>query len=130
MAAFLSTTLWRTQRLLKSRVSSSGSGSSTRPYLYVASIPYHPLDYRPEHSYSDHLQNTGALVTSDLIAGYIKASAPGVTKIAGVTSKHASIASNYLQSEVDKAARGEYPSEFLTSDLMGYLDAPSSNSKL
>jgi len=74
--------------------------------------------------------DTGATVTRELIAEYIKASTPGVAKIAGVTSKHVSIASTYLQSEVDKAAKGQYPSEFLTSDLMQYLDAPSPNGKL
>lgn len=71
-----------------------------------------------------HSQDTGAPITPDLIASYIKDSSPSVTKIAGVTEKHLDIAVKYLQSEVDKAVKGQWPSEFLTSDLMGYLDAP------
>jgi len=44
-----------------------------------------------------------------------------------VNKKHVEIAAKYLQSEVDKAVHGQYPSEFLTSDLIQYLDPPSNN---
>jgi hypothetical protein len=70
-------------------------------------------------------QDTGAPVTPALVASYIKSSLPAVGKIAGVSSTHVDIAAAYLQSEVDKAGRGEYPSEFLTSNLMVHLDKPS-----
>lgn len=70
------------------------------------------------------LLSSGTPITSSLVASYISETLPGVTKIAGVEQRHADIAAKYLQGEVDKAARGEWPSEFLTSDLMPYLDAP------
>lgn len=93
----------------------------SRAYIF----PIRPTAFN--YDLAEQLQDTGAPVTPDLIAGYIRASAPGVTKIAGVNNRHAEIAAKYLQSEVDKAARGQYPSEFLTSDLMRYLDPPGHN---
>lgn len=63
-------------------------------------------------------------ITPELIASYIAESLPSVAKIGGVSSTHVEIAAKYLQSEVDKGVKGEYCSEFLTSDLMPYLDQP------
>ena len=51
-------------------------------------------------------------------------------KIAGVKHHHVDIAAKYLSNEVAKGARGEYASDFLTSDLMKYLDAESTGAKL
>ena len=70
--------------------------------------------------------DTGDVITPQLIASYIAESLPSVGKIGGVSSAHVEIAAKYLQSEVDKGAKGEYCSEFLTSDLMPFLDQPSS----
>ncbi|KAF8306036.1 malate synthase [Clavulina sp. PMI_390] len=69
----------------------------------------------------------GTPITADWVASLIKEYLPGVKKIGGVTETHADIAAKYLQSEVDKATRGEYCSDFLTSDLMKYLDAPATS---
>lgn len=100
---------------------------SPRKLLIVPSIPL--ITERSSGHFTPSVKDTGAPITPELIAGYIKASAPSVAKIAGVNRKHAEIAAKYLQSEVDKAARGQYPSEFLTSDLMQYLDPPSTGNK-
>ncbi|KAF9511716.1 hypothetical protein BS47DRAFT_1394948 [Hydnum rufescens UP504] len=80
--------------------------------------------------YHGALLDSGVRITPALISGYIAHFAPGVSKIAGVTSKHIKIASVYLNEEVARAGRGQYASEFLTSDLMKYLDGPDGQAKL
>ncbi|KAG9015382.1 hypothetical protein FRB95_014910 [Tulasnella sp. JGI-2019a] len=69
-----------------------------------------------------HGANTddGQMITSELIDSYIKTAAKHI-KISGVTDRHVQIASKYLSEQVRK----ERASEFLTSDLMGYLDGGS-----
>ncbi|KAG8905993.1 hypothetical protein FRB99_007850 [Tulasnella sp. 403] len=63
--------------------------------------------------------DNGKLVTPELIDSYIKTTALGVTKtVSGVTNKHVEIAAKYLSEQI----RREKPSEFLTVDLMGYLE--------
>ena len=69
-------------------------------------------------------------VTPALVSGFIAEFAPGVSKIAGVTPKHVKIASAYLSEEIAKAGRGQYASEFLTSDLMKYLDGADGKARL
>lgn len=76
------------------------------------------------------LSDTGAPITPSLIAQYVEQSLPAVKKIGGVSERHVGIAKEYLMSEVEKAQRGEWCSEFLTSDLMHYLDGKDSGAKL
>ncbi|KAG8926311.1 hypothetical protein FRC02_008977 [Tulasnella sp. 418] len=65
------------------------------------------------------VMDNGKPVTPELIDSFISSIAPGISKtIAGVTSKHVDIASRYLGEQV----RQDKASEFLTSDLLGYLD--------
>jgi malate synthase len=46
--------------------------------------------------------------------------APGITKIvSGINQQHVDIAAAYLSAQVKR----EWPSDFLTSDLMPYLEA-------
>lgn len=66
--------------------------------------------------------DNGKLVTPEYIDSYIKTTAPGLTKtISGVTDHHVEIACNYLSQQIRK----DRPSEFLTTDLYGYLDGGS-----
>jgi len=71
--------------------------------------------------------DTGVTVTADYVKSQISAIAPQITSlVANVKSAHVEIAKAYLIGEIDKAAKGQYASEFLTSDLMPYLDAQTS----
>lgn len=118
---------WRTLRRLRLLVSSSGNGYTTVPSSYVL---FSFLLFSQSTNTSTATQDTGAPITPALIAAYIAESTPSVTKIAGVSAKHAEIASKYLTEEVAKAGRGQYASEFLTSDLMPYLDQAEDKAKL
>ncbi|KAF7305971.1 Malate synthase [Mycena chlorophos] len=61
---------------------------------------------------------TGEAVTAELVDELVSELAPGVKKIApGVKESDVKIAAEYLKKQVRK----EWPSEFLTSDLMSYL---------
>ncbi|KAK0240695.1 malate synthase [Armillaria nabsnona] len=62
--------------------------------------------------------DTGELITKELIDTWVDELAPGIKKLApGVRDADVVIAKDYLKHQV----RGEWPSEFLTSDLMPYL---------
>ncbi|KAK0476788.1 putative malate synthase [Armillaria novae-zelandiae] len=62
--------------------------------------------------------DTGELITKELIDAWVDELAPGIKKLApGVKDADVVIAKDYLKHQV----RGEWPSEFLTSDLMPYL---------
>jgi malate synthase len=61
--------------------------------------------------------DTGETVTAEYIDNAIKEAAPQVS-IAGVSANQVKIAGKYLSDQVRKA----YASDFLTSDLMGYLE--------
>ncbi|KAG6848334.1 hypothetical protein H0H93_001137 [Arthromyces matolae] len=61
---------------------------------------------------------TGHPVTVEYIDSLVEELAPGVKKVApGVKEEHVKIAAEYLKGQVRK----QWPSEFLTSDLMSYL---------
>lgn len=63
--------------------------------------------------------SNGKPITPELIDSYIKTTSQGLAKrIAGSTDKHVDIASRYLSEQVRKA----HASDFLTVDLLGYLD--------
>ena len=64
--------------------------------------------------------DNGKLVTPEYIDSFIRTTAKGI-KIAGVTDKHIDIATRYLSDQI----RREKASEFLTTDLLGYLDGGS-----
>ena len=58
-------------------------------------------------------------MTPEYVDGFIKVTAKGLSKsIAGVTERHVDIACRYLGEQIRK----ERASEFLTVDLMGYLE--------
>lgn len=62
--------------------------------------------------------DSGQPITVEYIDALIKELAPGIKKLApGVKEEHVQVAAEYLRSQVRK----QWPSEFLTSDLMGYL---------
>ena len=62
--------------------------------------------------------NTGEPITVAYVDGLIDKLAPGIKKLApGVTDADLQVAVQYLKGQV----RREWPSEFLTSDLMPYL---------
>ncbi|THU94189.1 malate synthase [Dendrothele bispora CBS 962.96] len=62
--------------------------------------------------------DTGELITADYVDKRIDEIAPGIKKIApGVKDDNLKITVEYLKSQIRK----EWPSEFLTSDLMPYL---------
>lgn len=65
-------------------------------------------------------------ITADLIEGYITETSPSVHKIAGVKPEHVQIATQYLKDQV----KAPLASEFLTSDLMEYLDGAAGKSRL
>lgn len=68
--------------------------------------------------YGARLQS-GETVTPELIDGVIGEVAPGITKVvAGVNNDQVQASSEYLKSQIRK----QWPSEFLTSDLMEYLE--------
>ena len=61
---------------------------------------------------------SGQPVTPALIDAIIAEVSPTIPKlVGGVTEEHVKLTSDYLKAQVRK----EWPSEFLTSDLMGYL---------
>ncbi|KAF9467445.1 malate synthase [Collybia nuda] len=67
--------------------------------------------------YASRLEN-GQPITAEYIDGLIKELSPGIKKLApGVKDEHVQVAVEYLRSQVRK----QWPSEFLTSDLMPYL---------
>lgn len=69
--------------------------------------------------YSSRLES-GQPVTVEYIDALIKELAPGIKKLApGVKEEHVRVAAEYLRAQVRK----QWPSEFLTSDLMGHLAA-------
>lgn len=64
------------------------------------------------------LSSSGASITPAYIDKVIDSFAPKVSKlVAGVKDENVKIAADYLKAQV----RQEWPSEFLTSDLMGEL---------
>jgi len=67
--------------------------------------------------YGSRLES-GKPVTVEYIDALVKELEPSVKKIApGVKDEHVRVAAEYLKAQVRKP----WPSEFLTSDLMGYL---------
>ena len=64
--------------------------------------------------------DTGEPITPEFIDSLIAEVAPTIKKlVAGVTDEHVTITSEYIKKQV----RRHWPSEFLTSDLMYYLEA-------
>jgi len=64
--------------------------------------------------------DSGETVTPALVDAVVADVAPGITKLVpGVKDEHVRIAADYLKQQV----RAHWPSEFLTSDLMYYLEA-------
>lgn len=62
----------------------------------------------------------GETVTPALIDAVIREVAPGIRKVVpGAKEEHVQISADYLRGQVRK----QWPSEFLTSDLMGHLEA-------
>lgn len=62
--------------------------------------------------------DTGKPVTLEYVDGLVEELAPGIKKLApGVKEDHVRVAAEYLKGQVRK----QWPSEFLTSDLMPYL---------
>ncbi|EIW82842.1 malate synthase [Coniophora puteana RWD-64-598 SS2] len=62
--------------------------------------------------------DTGELITVEFVDRIIAEQAPGIKKIApGIKDEHLKITTAYLKSQI----RQQWPSEFLTSDLMPYL---------
>lgn len=60
----------------------------------------------------------GQLITAEYIDEFIKELAPGIKKIVpGVKDENLKLAEDYLKAQIRK----QWPSEFLTSDLMPYL---------
>lgn len=60
----------------------------------------------------------GQLITAEYIDGFIKELGPGVQKLVpGVKDQHVKLADEYLRLQIRK----QWPSEFLTSDLMPYI---------
>lgn len=64
--------------------------------------------------------NSGQPITVEYVDHIIKELAPGISKLApGVKDEHVKVAVEYLKGQI----RQQWPSEFLTSDLMVYLAA-------
>ncbi len=64
--------------------------------------------------------DSGEVITPEYLDSVIEAVAPTITKlVAGSKDEHLKITKNYLKTQVRK----QWPSEFLTSDLMPYLEA-------
>ena len=69
--------------------------------------------------YGSRLES-GQPVTVEYVDALVNELAPGIKKLApGVKEEHVHVAVEYLKAQVRK----QWPSEFLTSDLMGYLAA-------
>ena len=63
--------------------------------------------------------DTGEIITPEYIDGVIDAVAPTITKlVAGTNDEHVNITTAYIKGQIRK----QWPSEFLTSDLMNYLE--------
>ena len=66
------------------------------------------------------MDDTGELITAEYVDKLVEELAPGVKSIvAGVKEENVKLAKEYLKKQVRK----EWPSEFLTSDLMPFLAA-------
>lgn len=62
--------------------------------------------------------DTGLPITVEYVDGLIKELSPGIKKLApGVKEEHVGIAAEYLRGQIRK----QWPSEFLTNDLMPHL---------
>lgn len=64
------------------------------------------------------LQDSGKTVTPDYLAPVFSEEGEKVASLPGIKAEHVKIASEYMQSQVKQ----EWPSEFLTSDLMVHLE--------
>ena len=68
--------------------------------------------------YNTRIADTGELITTTYVDNLIAQLAPGLGKIvAGLKPENVRIAQEYLKSQI----RAQWPSDFLTSDLMPYL---------
>jgi malate synthase len=69
--------------------------------------------------YGAHV-DTGEIITAEYVGRLIEAVAPEVRKaVPAVRDKHLRIVAKYLNDQISR----QWPSEFLTSDLMPYLAA-------
>ena len=68
--------------------------------------------------YGSRISDTGELITVALVDKLVGELAPGIKGlVAGVKEKNVKLAMEYLKGQI----RRQWPSEFLTSDLMPYL---------
>lgn len=68
--------------------------------------------------YSMRIADTGELITTSYVDNLISQLAPGLGKIVpGLNPGNVHIAEEYLKGQI----RAQWPSDFLTSDLMPYL---------
>jgi malate synthase len=68
--------------------------------------------------YNTRMSDTGELITTTYVDNLIAQLAPGLDKIvAGLKPRDVRIAKEYLKAQI----RAQWPSDFLTSDLMPYL---------
>lgn len=81
-------------------------------------------------SLSSSSSSSSSLISLSLIEKMVEEELPGVRKIAGVKEAHVTKAKEYLLEQVGRAERGEWASEFLTSDLMPFLDDGEGKGKL
>ena len=68
--------------------------------------------------YNTRISDTGELITATYVDNLIGQLTPGLGKIvAGLKPENVRIAQEYLKAQI----RAQWPSDFLTSDLMPYL---------
>jgi malate synthase len=68
--------------------------------------------------YGSRISDTGELITVELVDKLVGELAPGIKGlVAGVKEENVKLAMEYLKGQI----RRQWPSEFLTSDLMPYL---------
>jgi malate synthase len=80
------------------------------PELSSASIPIRPADPTP--------QDSGKTITAAYLQPIFSEESSKVSKLPGIDSEHVKIASEYMIGQV----KAQWPSDFLTSDLMGHLE--------
>jgi hypothetical protein len=102
----------KTQQPPKSQGSNSGNGSNTlKRLLYV-------LNSCKVKIKANSKKDTNKSIDPSYLAPIFSGEGKKVASLPGIKAEHVEIASEYMQSQV----RQEWPSEFLTSDLMIHLE--------
>lgn len=79
---------------------------------------FHPFNAISADLVADTGQDSSKTITPDYLAPIFNEESEKVASLPGIKAEHVRLASEYMQGQVKQ----EWPSEFLTSDLMVHLE--------